>query len=142
MAARTETLLVAALAQLASARGNHPMLPQEVAVVHQVRSRARALLRQINVTAIAVANFKLVAMLMASKTHRHRRSQFVLVLSHADVTASAIALRQTQVLLMREDEVLLCLCDAGRRNGRAVASDAIPGVVRRFVAPDAGRRSR
>jgi hypothetical protein len=131
-------LAVAARAEVARARCSNTMLAHEVTVVHEVILGERPFVRQIDVTAVAVAQRPLVAVLMAAEARRHRRQQRLgSSLGHFGVTAHTIAVRGRDVIAMREAKVRLRELDARPNERLTVAAFAGVLVVWPRVAPPA-----
>jgi hypothetical protein len=95
MASGTGTFRVTTRAEVPCARGSHPVLPQPIAVVNEVTHRRSVLRREVLVTAVAVAQRPLVAVLVAAEAGGHLRPDHLGALfGHGLVTADAVSVRR------------------------------------------------
>jgi hypothetical protein len=98
---------VAARTEIAVAGGAHAMFAHEVRVMHEVVGGGRSLGGKVDVTAIAVAQRPLVAVLMAAETGRHLgQSGLRVALRDLDVTSNAVSVGHPHVLAVLEAQVL------------------------------------
>jgi hypothetical protein len=129
---------VAARAEITGARGARAVLAEPVAVVDEMVLGHRPFRSEVDVTAVAVAQRPLVAVLMASEAARHpRQDGFGPLLGHLDVASNAVALGGLHVLRVGEAKVTACKLDGLADVRFSVAHLAGARVVWLFVAPDA-----
>ncbi len=136
-------LAVAARAEVARTRRADAVLAHEVTVVHQVILGERPFVCEVDVTAVAVAQRPLVAVLVAAEARCHRRQKRLgSYLGHFRVTTHAIAVGSRDVLAVLEEQVRFRELDAAPNERLTVAALACALVVGLGVAPPAGRVRR
>jgi hypothetical protein len=143
MASRARAFAVAARTEIAGAGGAHAVFAHEVRVVNEVVGGGRALGGKVDMTAIAVAQRPLVAVLMAAETARHLGQRGLgVALRDLDVTSNAVAVSHPHVLAVLEAQVLARQLHAFADVRFAVALTTNSLVVRFGVTAAAVRLGR
>jgi hypothetical protein len=138
VAPRAGALGVAARAKVSRARRTRAVLAQPIAIVDEVAYRGRVFGREVLVTAVAVAQWPLIAMLVAAEASGHLRPDHLGALfGHGLVAADAISVRHRLMRSMLKPEMLSREPGVLPHVGRSVAAQARPLVVRFRVTGDA-----
>jgi hypothetical protein len=135
MAPGARAFAVTARAQVARARRAHAVLAHEITLVDEMVGRRRPFRSQVHMTAVAIAQSPLVAVLVTPETGRHfGQDRFRIAFGDLDVASHAVAMGCEHVLAMLESQVLARQFDTLANVRLSVAPAACSLVVRLDVA--------